>query len=86
MCCDYYSLCVCILFKKDFIVFEDPDDTRINFLCNKLGLSNRIIKNHEHDKAIELFNQCIDWDMIYNEFNKFKERSIEKINKMLLNE
>lgn len=83
MCCDYYSLCICIMFMKNFVVFEDSDDTRISFLVNKLGLQDRMIKNYDTNKAVELFNSKIVWEPVYKRLRDFKEKSILKLNKML---
>lgn len=76
MCCDYSSLCVAIRFMKNFIVFQDPDDTRIEFLINKLGLQERMIENHDHEKAIKLFKTKIDWISVYEKLKSFKKESI----------
>lgn len=83
LCCDYYSICVSVMLMKNFVIFEESDDTRVKFIINKLGLQNRVIQNHDIDKAVELFNTEIDWKPIYYNLRNFRNESIINLNKIL---
>ena len=83
MCCDYASVVASIIFKKNFIVFENADDTRIKTLTDKLGLQNRVVKNHETEKALRLFQEVIDWKDVYKKLDQFRNKSIAFLIKSL---
>jgi hypothetical protein len=80
LCADYYSLCFAIIFKKNFVVFEEPEDKRIEYLVKKLGVKNRMVKNYDEEKIIELFNTPINYNEVYEFLHEFRTFSIEWLN------
>lgn len=83
VCGDYYSTCFAIIFKKNFVVFEDEMDTRISCFLNKIGLQDRMVKNYDEEKIIELFNTPINYDKTYELIDEFRTFSIEWLNNNL---
>ena len=75
VCSDYYSLCFAIIFKKNFVIFEEFEDERINYLIKKLSLDDRVVENHNYEKMVDLFNNTINYENIYDKLDKFKEES-----------
>lgn len=76
MCADYYSLCFAIIFKKNFIIFEEPEDKRIEYIVKKFGLENRMVKNYEDEKIVELFNEPIEYENVYKKIIQYRKDSI----------
>ena len=81
MCADYYSLCFAIIFKKNFIIFEEPEDKRIEYLVNQLGVEDRVVKNFDDEKIVELFNTPINYEDIYGRLINYRKFSIIWLNK-----
>ena len=76
MCADYYSLCFAIIFKKNFIIFDDVEDNRIGYLIKRLGIKDRVVKNYEDEKIKELFNTSINYNEIYKKLTEYRKESI----------
>lgn len=83
MCGDYYSLCFCIMFCKNFIVFEDDEDTRIQYLVKILGLQDRVIKNYDSDLAYKLFKTPINYKTVFENLKILRNESIKNLNLMI---
>lgn len=83
MCCDYYSVCFCIMFCKNFIVFNETDDTRIQYVINKLGLNDRIVNNYDVENIIKLFKLGINYKPVFEKLKIFRQESIKKLNLMI---
>lgn len=86
ICADYYSLCFAIIFKKNFVIFEEPEDKRVEYLVKKLGVEGRLVKNYEDKKIVELFNTPIDYQSVYKRLISYRKESTIWLNKRLKNE
>ena len=67
----YHGICFSLIFKKNFVCFRSKNiyDTRKLDILKTVGLEDRIIDEHDIDKAIELYNTPIDWDSVYAKLN-----------------
>lgn len=83
LCADYYSLCFAIIFKKNFVVFEEPEDKRIEYLVKKLGVEDRVVKNFDDEKIVELLNTPINYENVYEKLINYRKISITWLNKKI---
>jgi hypothetical protein len=71
------------MFCKNFIVFNETDDTRIQHLLNKLGLNDRIVNNYDVENIITLFKLGINYKPVFEKLKIFRKESINKLNLMI---
>lgn len=76
MCADYYSLCFALIFSKNFIIFEEPEDKRVEYFAKKMGVEDRMVKNYDVEKIIELFNTPIDYKKVFEKITQYRRQSI----------
>lgn len=59
----YHGVCFCIILKKDFLVIPRDFPDRFTTLLDKLGLSNRLIKENHANWSEKLYAP-IDWKSV----------------------
>ncbi len=70
----FHGMCFAIIFKRDFMVIPRDFHDRFHTLLDRLGLSDRIIKNDHSNFTEELFKP-IDWDSVYEKLNALISKS-----------
>lgn len=67
-CDSFHGVCLSVILKKDFYVYERDDGKKISDICNRLGIDKRIVKD-------ELEKQSINYDEVYENLEIEKKRS-----------
>ncbi|WP_310604959.1 polysaccharide pyruvyl transferase family protein [Anaerosporobacter sp.] len=73
-CDSFHGVCLSVVLKKDFYVYEREDGKKISDLCNRLGIDSRIVKD-------KLDKQPINYDKVYEKLNYEKMRSLSFLDK-----
>ena len=83
MCADFYSLCFALIFSKNFIVFKNEEDKRIDYLIQKMGIQDRVVENYDNEKIVKLFKTPINHKKILEKIVEYrKESMIWLVNKL----
>lgn len=82
----FHATVFAIIFGKQFIVVDHPDGgtTRINSLLNLLGLESRFISDISNI-SINLFNNPIDYNLVYSKLEVEKKKSLNFLVHSLFN-
>lgn len=79
----FHGLCFCVLFRKNFFLFErDKNDFRMPDICEKLGLSDRLIPCGTREIPESL--SAIDYDDVYKHLSRLRTQSADFIKRNIV--
>ena len=80
----FHGMCFAIIFRRDFMVIPRDFHDRFYTLLDKIGLSDRVIKNDYSNFSEELFKP-IDWDAVYEKLDVIVEKAKSDLKNALEN-